>query len=542
VAHDVFVSYPNVDKATADAVVNALESEGIRCWVAPRDVLHGQDWAAAIVAAIASAKMLVLVFSDGTNQSDHILREVRAAGDAGLAILPFRTTETEPADALKYYIGGTHWLDAMSGSMEQHLDELVATARRIMAGEGQAAAPATPASTRGAWWRRVPAWGWVVSSVAVAALVGGAALVFGGPEGTSAAAEDTLPVTVTEPTAAPSSAPSSEPESSTSTSTTTSSTTIVVQDLEWSIVDDPDLSGTSGIGVIEGLAYDGSQFIAIGHRDAPTVWGSTGGDDWQVLTAGGGIWGPADVVVRDVVAAGPGFVAVGSDRSGDDIDAAVWTSTSGRTWTRQLSSAFDLPFDEEMYAVATDGSLIIAVGSDFDGATSDPAIWLSEDGIAWSRLNFGEPGSDWRQMRTIAVFDGLWIASDGGEQDPTAAMNLWRSTDGLEWARVSTDEVVISVSGSMLVHGMSTDREGFVAVGQNLVPGVRRLGVWVSADGYVWTQVPITSDSGPYDSYMTDVALAGARLLVAVGSEVESVESDGDENWVPRIWIATLDG
>ncbi len=33
---DVFISYSSIDKTTADAACNALESAGIRCWIAPR--------------------------------------------------------------------------------------------------------------------------------------------------------------------------------------------------------------------------------------------------------------------------------------------------------------------------------------------------------------------------------------------------------------------------------------------------------------------------------------------------------------------------
>ena len=49
---DVFISYSHQDKAAADAACSALESAGVRCWIAPRDVAPGADWAGAIVSAI----------------------------------------------------------------------------------------------------------------------------------------------------------------------------------------------------------------------------------------------------------------------------------------------------------------------------------------------------------------------------------------------------------------------------------------------------------------------------------------------------------
>jgi hypothetical protein len=55
-AHDVFISYSSRDKPTADAVCAALESHGIRCWIAPRDVLPGMEWGEAIVNAIHDSK------------------------------------------------------------------------------------------------------------------------------------------------------------------------------------------------------------------------------------------------------------------------------------------------------------------------------------------------------------------------------------------------------------------------------------------------------------------------------------------------------
>jgi hypothetical protein len=184
VAHDVFVSYPNVDKATADAVVNSLESSGIRCWVAPRDVPHGVDWAAAIVDAIDHSPMMVLVFSDGTNASDHILREVRAAGDADIPIVPFRTTQAEPNKALKYYIGGTHWLDAITGPMEGHLQTLAATVSQMLSADGPVEwpVPARSLSAHGesglSWWSRLPVGGKLGAGAAAALLlVGGIALL-----------------------------------------------------------------------------------------------------------------------------------------------------------------------------------------------------------------------------------------------------------------------------------------------------------------------------------------------------------------------------
>ena len=52
VAHDVFISYSSQDKPVADAVCAGLEAAKIRCWIAPRDVRPGMDYASEIIEAI----------------------------------------------------------------------------------------------------------------------------------------------------------------------------------------------------------------------------------------------------------------------------------------------------------------------------------------------------------------------------------------------------------------------------------------------------------------------------------------------------------
>jgi hypothetical protein len=87
---DVLISYPHQDKVTADAVCATLENAGIRCWIAPRNVRPGADWAASIVDAIANCRVTVLIFSSRANQSRQVQHEVQPSFDGGKAVIPFR--------------------------------------------------------------------------------------------------------------------------------------------------------------------------------------------------------------------------------------------------------------------------------------------------------------------------------------------------------------------------------------------------------------------------------------------------------------------
>jgi hypothetical protein len=78
----VFISYSSKDKAIADTICQRLESAGIPCWMAPRDIEFGSDWTEAIMRAITACRVFVLVFSEIANVSGHVRGWALGAGVA----------------------------------------------------------------------------------------------------------------------------------------------------------------------------------------------------------------------------------------------------------------------------------------------------------------------------------------------------------------------------------------------------------------------------------------------------------------------------
>ena len=166
-AHDVFVSYSHKDKAVADAIVAQLESNGSRCWYAPRDITPGADWAASIVEAIGSSRVMVLVFTDFANSSQQVMREVNSAVSAGVTIIPFRLTKNEPTGSMQYYLATVHWLDALSLPLEASVRQLEAQVRANLTGM-----PAPqPAVSQGAAPAKRALPGWAFPAIGVAAAI-----------------------------------------------------------------------------------------------------------------------------------------------------------------------------------------------------------------------------------------------------------------------------------------------------------------------------------------------------------------------------------
>lgn len=131
-SHDVFICHSSKDHTLANAICAKLEANQIRCWLAPRDVVPGMEYAQSIVEAIGATRLTVLVFSQNANQSPHVHRELERTASHGIPILPFRVEDVVPGPSVEYFISDAHWLDALTPPLEKHLDYLAGTVRLIL--------------------------------------------------------------------------------------------------------------------------------------------------------------------------------------------------------------------------------------------------------------------------------------------------------------------------------------------------------------------------------------------------------------------------
>ncbi len=148
-AHDVFISHSAKDKPIADAVCATLEKGGVRCWIAPRDIVPGTQWGEAIIDAISSCRVMVLVFSANANESQQIIREVERAVSKGVPVIPFRVEDVDPNKSLEYFISAPHWLDALTPPLEKHLEQLLSTIKLLLTRKGARAEPTPDKDTPG---------------------------------------------------------------------------------------------------------------------------------------------------------------------------------------------------------------------------------------------------------------------------------------------------------------------------------------------------------------------------------------------------------
>lgn len=103
--YDVFVSHKTAeDGEIARRLVASLESHGLKCWIAPRDIPPGQNYASAIVDGISQSSVFLMLFSRYANQSDDIVRECQQASRLKRPLLTVRLDDAEFCPALSYFL------------------------------------------------------------------------------------------------------------------------------------------------------------------------------------------------------------------------------------------------------------------------------------------------------------------------------------------------------------------------------------------------------------------------------------------------------
>ena len=136
--YDLFISYATKNADIARYVVDKIEKRDKKCFIAPRDISSGADYASEIVKGISNSLAVLLIFSSESDKSAYVLREVNSAVSRNKTIIPLRIENFLPSEAMEFYLGPTHWLDAFPQVLDTHLDSVFS----ILAGlVSQSAAP-----------------------------------------------------------------------------------------------------------------------------------------------------------------------------------------------------------------------------------------------------------------------------------------------------------------------------------------------------------------------------------------------------------------
>lgn len=108
----VFISHSSKEADTALALCRYLEENGRKCFIAPRDIRSGKEYAEEIVNGIDAAEVIVLLLSNNANESPHVLREVERGVSKSIPIIVYKLEDVRLSKSMEYFLMTHQWMDS----------------------------------------------------------------------------------------------------------------------------------------------------------------------------------------------------------------------------------------------------------------------------------------------------------------------------------------------------------------------------------------------------------------------------------------------
>ncbi|HLM64163.1 MAG TPA: hypothetical protein VK306_07680 [Acidimicrobiales bacterium] len=243
-------------------------------------------------------------------------------------------------------------------------------------------------------------------------------------------------------------------------------------------------AGGEGTRSLEAVAPLGDGFIAVGvacceDPGEPIVVVSPDGN--VVQGEDSGLGGPGTQRFRDVcVTPGGNAVAVGISGTDGDFDAAIRHRDRRGRWSEATvdDDSFGGAGSQQVYGCAASREGFVAVGSDDRSGDADARVWVSEDGVEWTRVTsglLGGSGDQWASAAAAVPDGGGWLIGGTDTARGDGDIALWR-LDGSDLARRDRGEPELSGPGEQSVTSLMVDDRGVVIVGDDY----GRVGLWQS--------------------------------------------------------------
>jgi hypothetical protein len=300
--------------------------------------------------------------------------------------------------------------------------------------------------------------------------------------------------------------------------------------------------------VVDGIIWDGGQFVAFGSLLEPLVWVSPDGQSWE---AAGEIPNQGLIDKFHVTTLDGELYAVGGWFGDDAPDPfgvlRTWTSADGLTWQPVATVT-----PTELYyfrgLTASNGMLIAwgeAVSRELEHeSVLRPVVAHSIDGGRnWQSTFVGKDNNQISDVLglphgLLAVGSGAYCCDEGGSWPVRA----WTSADALSWSGAT----FLPDGGTDVLEHVVPYGGGYVALGTDYGDPMS----WRTDDGTAWVESSSVPDAavdiggdctgGPCPATTVHDLTAGDLGLVAVGENMKEVGDDADINFEYRsvVWVA----
>lgn len=112
----IFLSHASKEHGEAEKLCNLLESKGHQCFLAPRNIRSGHEYAEEILDGIERSDVMVLFLSEAANESPHVLREIERAVSKKIKIVVYQLEKVQLSKSMEYFLMSHQWVNTAANT------------------------------------------------------------------------------------------------------------------------------------------------------------------------------------------------------------------------------------------------------------------------------------------------------------------------------------------------------------------------------------------------------------------------------------------
>ena len=128
---EVFVSYARTDRDRVMGLVERLRSASIGVWVDEGGIHGATLWGQEIVDAIDASKVMLLMISDSSINSDNVVKELSIASEDKKPILPVYLHSAEIPRSMRYQLAGIQHIEFFDGQEDEAFQSMIVALSRL---------------------------------------------------------------------------------------------------------------------------------------------------------------------------------------------------------------------------------------------------------------------------------------------------------------------------------------------------------------------------------------------------------------------------
>ncbi|MGH6624044.1 MAG: toll/interleukin-1 receptor domain-containing protein, partial [Burkholderiaceae bacterium] len=133
-------SYSRADQPLAQKFVESASAQGLSVWY-DQMIEGGEDWRGKIVDALSAAKALVILFSEHSNASRQLIKELAIADSLHKVVIPVLIADSQPRGPYLYELASRNWIN-LHPNPETRLAPLIENLRAQIDPQDSSPAPA----------------------------------------------------------------------------------------------------------------------------------------------------------------------------------------------------------------------------------------------------------------------------------------------------------------------------------------------------------------------------------------------------------------